>query len=318
MRYLLKSKRKNLNKLVGNRAMQKRFKQYEVLKWASLFLEKYKREPKVAELLLQHHLGINRAEFFARMQEPVDHELLLNFEDDLINHAITGVPVQHLIGYEIFYGREFLVNQHVLIPRPETEELIEHVLSYVRKNVSLNKPLTIVDVGTGSGIIAITLALELENVNVYGTDISEKALEVAKQNAENLQADVKLFQGDFLTPIIEQKLKACIIVSNPPYIATSEMGELSDTVKNFDPSIALFAEEQGLGAYKKIVSQLPDCVNNTNEASSVFLEIGQSQGTSVMNILKEAFPESNPATFKDINQKDRIVHCRVNVKNKDY
>ena len=291
--------------------MDKRFKQYEVLKWASLFLEKYNREPKVAELLLQHHLNIDRSKFFARMQEPIDQQLLINFEEDLINHALTGIPIQHLTGYETFYGRQFKVDENVLIPRPETEELIEHVATYVRKNFSSNKPLTILDVGTGSGIIAITLALELENTEVYAADISKKALHIAKQNAETLHANVKFLQGDFLTPTIEQEIKADIIVSNPPYIAEDEAEELSDTVKNFDPSLALFAEEEGLTAYKKIVSQLPECITN-EKGTSVFFEIGQSQGDPVKNILKEMYPKSQIEVFQDINKKDRIVHCQIN------
>lgn len=290
--------------------MDKRFKQYEVLKWASLFLEKYHREPKVAELLLQYHLDVERTKFFARMQEPIDQQLLFNFEEDLINHALTGIPIQHLTGYEMFYGRQFKVDENVLIPRPETEELIEHVVTYVRKIFSSNKPLTILDVGTGSGIIAITLALELENAEVYAADISEKALHIAKQNAEILHANVEFLQGDFLSPAIEQEIKADIIVSNPPYIAQDEAKELSDTVKNFDPSLALFAEEEGLAAYKKIVSQLPECIIN-EKGTSVFFEIGQSQGNPVKNILKEMYPKSHIEVFQDINKKDRIVHCQI-------
>lgn len=291
--------------------MDKRFKQYEVLKWASLFLEKYNREPKVAELLLQHHLYVDRTKFFARMQEPIDQQLLFNFEEDLINHALTGIPIQHLMGYETFYGRQFKVNENVLIPRPETEELIEHVATYVRRYFSTSKPLTILDIGTGSGIIAITLALELENAEVYATDISEKALHIAKQNAEILHANVEFLQGDFLAPAIEQEIKADIIVSNPPYIAENEAKELSDTVKNFDPSLALFAEEEGLAAYKKIISQLPGCITN-EKGASVFFEIGQSQGNSVKNILKEMYPKSHTQVLQDINKKDRIVHCQIN------
>src|SRR5699024_12082210 len=108
----------------------------------------YNREPKVAELLLQHHLNIDRSKFFARMQEPIDQQLLINFEEDLINHALTGIPIQHLTGYETFYGRQFKVDENVLIPRPETEELIEHVANSVSKNFASIRTLHVVYVGT--------------------------------------------------------------------------------------------------------------------------------------------------------------------------
>jgi len=299
-----------LSKLVGNQIMDNRFKQYEVLKWASLFLEKYNREPKVAELLLQYHLGIDRAQFFARMQEPIDHQLLLHFEKDLMNHALTGIPIQHLFGYETFYGRRFKVNEHVLIPRPETEELIEKVMAYVKKRYSPDEALTIVDIGTGSGIIAITLALEMKHVNIYATDLSEKALQIAKLNAIQHDADVEFLQGDFMQPVINKNIKADMIVSNPPYISADEKPLLSDTVKDFDPSLALFADDNGLAAYKAIVRQLTDYVEPTDDIS-VFFEIGQHQGTSVKGIFKDAFPESQSKVYKDINQKERIVHCHV-------
>jgi len=290
--------------------MDNRFKQYEVLKWASLFLERYNREPKVAELLLQYHLGIDRAGFFASMQEPIDHQLLLLFEEDLMNHALTGIPIQHLSGYETFYGRRFKVNEHVLIPRPETEELIEKVITYVKKRYSSDEPLTIVDIGTGSGIIAITLALEMEHVNMYATDISEEALQIAKLNAIQHDADVEFLQGNFMQPVINKHIKTDIIVSNPPYISADEKPLLSDTVKDFDPSLALFADDNGLAAYKAIVRQLTDYVKHTDDLS-IFFEIGQHQGPSVKRIFENAFPESQSEVYKDINQKERIVHCHV-------
>src|SRR5699024_1591271 len=284
--------------------MQNSFKQFEVLKWASLFLEKYNREPRVAEILLQHHLDVSRAQFFARMREPVADQVLEKFEADLIKHATTGMPIQHLIGYETFYGRDFNVNKNVLIPRPETEELVQHVTSYVREWY-LQDEITIVDVGTGSGIIAITLALEIPQAIVYATDISKEALEVARINAEKHEANVTFLQGNFLNPIMEQHIKADIIVSNPPYIAKEEAPELSDTVKDFDPSLALFADNKGLAAYKEITNQLQQCLNK--DSAALFYEIGHQQGMDVKKIIQKKFPRSDPTIIQDINEKDRIV-----------
>lgn len=282
-------------------------KQYEVLKRASLFLEKYDRETRVAEILLQHHLQVTRSEFYMMMQDPVPEAVIKQYQPDIEKHAKTGVPVQHLMGYETFYGREYSVNRHVLIPRPETEELVQHVIK-IAKKLNIKQPV-IADIGTGSGIIAITLALELPDVKVYATDISEDALKTAKKNAQQLQADVAFLQGDFLEPIINKHIEADIIVSNPPYIASSEKADMSDTVINFDPELALFAEEEGLAAYKKIITQSTQVIK---PGSALAFEIGYQQGKSISELIKRAYPESAVQIIQDINQKDRIVFAELN------
>ncbi|WP_339226507.1 peptide chain release factor N(5)-glutamine methyltransferase [Oceanobacillus sp. FSL K6-2867] len=281
-------------------------KQFEVLRWASLFLEKHQRESRVAEILLQHYLGVDRQQFYMLMREPVPAEIVDKFKAAIEQHAKTGIPVQHLTGYEVFYGREFIVNEHVLIPRPETEELVQHIIQST--DAANGDPLTIIDVGTGSGIIAITLALEIPNSVVYATDISKDALEVAKKNAEQLDANVHFLQGDFLQPAIEKKLQVDFLVSNPPYIAKSEAASLSDTVKHFDPELALFAEADGLAAYQAIIDQAPKIIK-TN--ATLAFEIGHEQGEAVHAIIQETFSESIVATIQDINGKDRIAAAEV-------
>src|SRR5690625_3335866 len=169
--------------------MTKLMKQYEVLHWASLFLKKNNCEEQVAKVLLQHHLAVTRSEFYMMMQDTIPAPIIEKFKADIKKHAQTGIPVQHLIGYEFFYGRKFKVNKHVLIPRPETEELVQQVIE-AGKNYPQDKPLTIVDVGTGSGVIAITLALEIPQAQIYAIDISKKALQIAEHNAKQLQANI--------------------------------------------------------------------------------------------------------------------------------
>lgn len=284
--------------------MEKDLKQYEVLKRASLFLEKHHREPFVAELLLRHHLQVDRSQFFTQMRDELPEATVEKFQADIQHHVETGIPVQHLIGYEEFYGRVFHVNENVLIPRPETEELVEHVIA----NVKRNKPLTIVDVGTGSGVIAITLKLELPHATVYATDISAEALAIAQKNAKQLHADVHFFQGDFLEPMIQHALKADIVVSNPPYISQDERVQLNDTVRNFDPALALFAENDGLASYQKICHQLPKVIRSSG---AIFFEIGHQQGTSVKKIVQDAFATCDITIIKDINGKDRIVSAQL-------
>ncbi len=281
-------------------------KQYEVLKRASLFLEKQEREAKIAELLLQHHLGLSRTAFFMNMHEHIPDAIYEAFMHDIREHAETGKPVQHMIGSEEFYGRRFLVDNNVLIPRPETEELVQHVIQTVK--ASKKHALHIVDAGTGSGVIAITLSLELADASVAATDISSQALAIAKKNAENLGADVEFFQGDFLLPILHQEKTVDIIVSNPPYIAENERESLADTVKNFDPELALFAEDNGLGAYKKMIKQAcgllkPDGI--------LAFEIGHTQGETIKKRILDSFPQAVVDIIQDMNGKDRIILAKI-------
>ncbi|SFB26303.1 release factor glutamine methyltransferase [Lentibacillus halodurans] len=284
--------------------MEKEPKQHEVLRRASLFLEENNREPKMAELLLKHYLDVTRTVFLTMMHDPIPETVLRSFCRAVTEHAETGVPLEHITGYATFYGRDFQVNEHTLIPRPETEELVQHFIQAVS-----NEPLRIVDIGTGSGIIAITLALELPNATVYATDISEKALEVARQNAKQLDSNVTFLQGDYLQPLIEQHIEIDMIVSNPPYIASADKTLLSDTVKNFEPEQALFADDNGLAAFKKIIHQLPETMK---PCGCVFLEIGHKQGADVQSLLQKAFPKSDVAIIPDMNGKDRIIKMTVN------
>lgn len=280
--------------------MEEASKQHEALRWASLFLEKHNRELKVAEILLQHHLQVSRAEFLMGMREEVPDEILKAFRADVKRHAETGIPVQHLTGSEQFYGRNFSVSSNVLIPRPETEELVEHVIGRLKHQAAP----TIVDIGTGSGVIAISLALELPESVVLATDISQEALDIAVENAKRLHASVQFLCGSYLEPLIASGIQADIIVSNPPYIAKSESPFLSDTVRIFDPELALFAENEGLAAYENIIRE--SC-RVLKPGGLLAFEIGHEQGEAVKALIMEHYPESLVQVLKDINGKDRIV-----------
>ncbi|WP_152656873.1 peptide chain release factor N(5)-glutamine methyltransferase [Oceanobacillus sp. CFH 90083] len=275
---------------------------YEALNWASLFLEEANREPKVAEILIRYHLGLSRQEWLLSLREPIPEDKLTQIKAAIIEHVETGVPVQHLTGYEEFYGRSFQVSKDVLIPRPETEELVLAVKEYLALKQA---PVRIADIGTGSGIIAVTLALELGNASVFATDISDKALKIAEQNAKQLKADISFLKGNFLTPLMNETMPFDVIVSNPPYIAKSEAPELSDTVRDFDPDLALFAEEDGMAAYYKIIEQLRQMP--LKEDTLLAFEIGYTQGELVKEQIWQVFPDSHVEIKKDINGKDRIV-----------
>ncbi|SEO23044.1 release factor glutamine methyltransferase [Amphibacillus marinus] len=273
----------------------------EVLQRASLFLKEHNREEKVAELLLMYHAGFTKLDLIMHERDVVTESIYQAFHADLNQHVKTGIPIQHLTGKEFFYGRSYTVNSHVLIPRPETEELVQAILQTAP---TTHTPMHLIDVGTGSGVIAITLKLENPSLDVAACDISPEALTVAEQNAVNLGADVQFFSSDFLDRWVYQREQVEIIVANPPYISWADEPSLSDTVKNFDPQLALFAKENGLAAYMKIVEQAKVVLK---PGGLLFFEIGYQQADAVSNLIKQHFPNSKIEVKQDLNKKDRII-----------
>lgn len=280
---------------------------FEALKWASSLLTEAGRDQNAAELLLMHVLGWSRSELLARF-----HDALPEEQDQLFSKYVTqhkaGVPVQHLTGVEFFYGRPFEVNKHVLIPRPETEEVVLAALNLVGDVFPPDQPLKAVDVGTGSGAIAITLALEKKSLSVTATDISQEALAVAKRNQQALGADVHFLHGDLLEPVIAQGIKVDVFISNPPYIAAEEMDSLSEVVTKHEPVNALTDGRDGLWFYKRLVRDLHSVLS---EQAVVVFEIGHTQGQDVTALLVQAFPKAHVYTVKDINGKDRAVCAHI-------
>ena len=280
---------------------------YEALTRASSFLEEKNREKEVARYLLQHVLRKNYSELMLAMYEEISTEQFEQFWSFIEEHA-TGRPYQYIIGQETFYDRNFIVNENVLIPRPETEELIVEVKRRVQEIFGTGKEIQLADIGTGSGAIAVTIQKEIPNACVTATDISPEALDMAKKNAHNLQADIQFKQGDLLMSIANQKWD--VILSNPPYIGYHEAASMTDTVIDYEPHLALFAEEDGLQLYRKMAAQLSAVMNSP---SLIGFEIGYDQGPAVQQLLQAAFPEAFVEIVKDINQKNRFVFCTIGV-----
>lgn len=216
--------------------------------------------------------------------------------DEGIELLNKGIPVQYIVGNVDFYGYNFKVNENVLIPRFETEELVEKTIKYINKY--LNKKVDILDLGTGSGCIAITLKKELD-CNVDAVDISPKALEIAKLNAKNNNVDITFYEGDMLNPINK---KYDVIISNPPYIAYNE--EIMEIVKNNEPHTALYAEDNGLKYYKDIISNANKYLK---EKSIIAFEIGEKQGKLILEYAKNYFKDSIITVEKDMQNRDRFV-----------
>ncbi|WP_343063257.1 peptide chain release factor N(5)-glutamine methyltransferase [Halobacillus locisalis] len=271
---------------------------------ASVFLRENNREPRVADLLLEHYLNLSFAQLLARARDPFPEEVRAEFVTSVQEHATTGRPVQHIIGYAPFYGRDFKVSGDVLIPRPETEELVVGVVDWMKKQ-KLEHP-SVVDLGTGSGVIAITTALEYPQSQVTATDLSADALAMARHNAEIHEVDVHFAQGDFLEPVAGRPFD--VLISNPPYIDWDEKEAMDDTVTDFDPELALFAQNHGLAAYQTIIKQVKQ---EEHPPGLIAFEIGHEQGEQVKRLLDSELPLYIVEIRKDLNGKDRMVFATL-------
>lgn len=228
-------------------------------------------------------------------------EYLKKYYNGNINDALkrleAGEPVQYIVGNVDFYGYELDVDKNVLIPRRETEELVEVV---IKRSKTFNNPV-IIDVGTGSGAIAISLSKELK-IHVYASDISDKAIEVAKTNVDKTKANVTLLNGDMLKPYIENDIKVDILVSNPPYIKETE--EIEDVVKNNEPHLALYAKNNGLEFYESILKNAKEVLN---DKYLIAFEIGETQGEDIKALALKYLGNVNVEIKKDLSDKNRFV-----------
>lgn len=222
-----------------------------------------------------------------------------------VKRLIEGEPLNYVLGYSYFYGYRLKVDEAVLIPRFETEELVGRVLSGYDEYFKDQK-INLADVGTGSGAIAIALKKEEDNLNVYASDISKEALEVAILNAQNNQADIRFFEGSMLKPLIENNIKLDILVSNPPYIRNDEVVEHS--VRDYEPNVALFGGDDGLKFYRMIFE---DAHKVLKERSMMFFEMGYDQKENLTTLAREFFPLADINVYKDINNKDRMLVIKL-------
>lgn len=216
--------------------------------------------------------------------------------EDGLKKLESGMPVQYIVGNVNFYGNEINVNPNVLIPRFETEELVEKTINYINKY--FNGKINIVDLGTGSGCIAITLKKEL-NCDVTAVDISKEALEVARENAKKNNVKINFINGDMLNPLNE---KYDVIISNPPYISYDE--EIMEIVKNNEPHQALYADNNGLYFYEQI---LKDANKYLKEQSLIAFEIGYKQADDIKKLALTYFPNSKIVIEQDLYKRDRFV-----------
>lgn len=207
-----------------------------------------------------------------------------------------GEPIQYIVGNVDFYHSNFKITKDVLIPRFETEELVDKTINYIK--MYLKEPLNIVDLGTGSGCIAISIKKEID-CNMDAVDISKQALKIARMNAKENNVDINFYCGSFLEPLNK---KYDVIISNPPYISYDE--EIMDVVKNNEPALALYAANNGLACYEEILKNISKYLN---DKSIIAFEIGYKQSDSIKNIVQNYLPNARISIEKDLQGKDRFI-----------
>lgn len=266
---------------------------------ACLLLRRQGKEESLARFLLMYMLDESPQLFSNNISEDLSRENEDKYFSLIEKHIREDMPLSHLVGFEYFYDRKFKVTKDVLSPRMETEELIYRVIEYVK--TTKKDSIKILDLCTGSGIIAITLKkeLELKSVGLIASDISEEALEVAKENAELNNADIKFIQSDVFNDIDE---KFDIIVSNPPYIDRKDKITMKTNVLNYDPHLALFAEEEGMYFYRKIVEEAK---NHLKDSGVIFFEIGHDQREKIIKLAN--MNNYHAEVYKDLNGRDRMA-----------
>ena len=266
---------------------------------ACLLLRRQGKEESLARFLLMYMLDESPQLFSNSLSEKLSKENEEKYFSLIEKHIKEDVPLSHLVGFEYFYDRKFKVTKDVLSPRMETEELIYKVVEYVKATKKNN--LKILDLCTGSGIIAITLKKELDqfSIDVLASDISEEAIKVAKENAQSHDATIKFVKSDIFNNIDD---KFDIIVSNPPYIDRKDEVTMQDNVLKYDPHLALFAEEEGMYFYRKIIEQANDYLN---ENGVMFFEIGYDQKDKIIKLAD--MNGYSAEVYKDINGRDRMA-----------
>ena len=260
-----------------------------------LFFAKQHIHSDHAKILVAELLGCNPLELFNHLEDEIPEEKV-----ELLKKEIKAIkqhkPLQYVMGHINFYGNDFLIDERVLIPRFETEELVENTIHYIKK--FFTEPVDIIDLGCGSGVIGITLEKKVSTKSVDLIDISEEALEVAHRNCEKMTSKANVIQSDMFSNINK---KYDIIISNPPYIKTEE--KIEDIVKDNEPHIALYAGQDGLDCYKKILENIKPHMKNK---CLIAFEIGMTQAKDIKKLVEKHLPDTKIEIKQDLSGKDRM------------
>ena len=262
-----------------------------------------------AELLLSCTLGLSREGLYLRLRSPIQREEKKAFER-LMNRRVSGEPLQYILGHQEFWSIDFRVDPRVLIPRPETELLVERAVSILSETFFERVPF-VLEIGTGSGAVAISLAKEVKNIFLVATDISGKALTLAKENARSsgVLDRIAFVNGNLLDPfrLLGEAKPFDLILSNPPYVTDSEIEGLAKEVRDYEPTIALNGGEDGLSFYRKIISHVPLCLKG---GGWLLLEVGQFQAEKVSELMEREEHFLGPHRLKDLSGIERVVEAQ--------
>ncbi|WP_414838760.1 peptide chain release factor N(5)-glutamine methyltransferase [Carnobacterium sp. TMP28] len=272
----------------------------EVLNWASSFLEAANQEKITAEILIRERLEWSKTDFILQLDQFIPREVKKQWIKDIKEYS-TGIPLQYLLGYEWFFDEKFKVTSDTLIPRPETEEIVDKFLKEQSE-----KSLKVLDIGTGTGVIAITIKKKRPQDDVTAVDLSKEALAVAKENSVQLQTAIRFLLGDLTEPVKNEQFD--VVISNPPYIGVDEKKYMDDSVLNYEPELALFAGNGGLAVYQRLAKELPAILKPDGQ---LYLEIGFKQGLVVKNLFQEAFPKADIIIEKDMSGQDRLLKVKL-------
>ena len=254
---------------------------------------KYNHEREGVKLLLLEYLDYSDSDLLLNKDKELENSDLVKLNMLIDDYVIKNIPPQYILGYAYFYGMKLKVNPSVLIPRFDTEVLVDVVLNNIKGNER------IIDVGSGSGAISLAIKKERPNVIMSGVDISLEALDVSNSNKEALGLDIEYYQSDLLSNTFIYD----VIVSNPPYI--KEGDKISDLVYQNEPHLALFAKENGLYFYRRI---LKDANLHLKEGGKIFFEIGYDQKEGIEKLVKEIMPEKKVEFFKDYGGRFRVAY----------
>lgn len=255
-----------------------------------------------AKILLAELLNKNPLELLNYLDYKVNIELSNKYKEELLALK-NGKPLQYVIGNVNFYGIKYYINENVLIPRFETEELVENTINYIKKY--FNYPIDIVDLGCGSGVIGLTLEKKISTKSVDLIDISPKALTVTKKNIINLNSRANIMENNFLENINK---KYDVIISNPPYIKTDE--QIENIVKENEPHIALYGGKEGLDCYKEILKNIN---NNLKEKALIAFEIGSNQAQDLIKLINIYLTNVKIIVKKDLSGRDRMLYIFKNI-----
>jgi release factor glutamine methyltransferase len=272
----------------------------DVLRLSTSFLAQHRSESARldAELLTAHSLGLRRLDLYLQYDRPLREEELEPIRA-LLRRRAAGEPVAYLVGRREFYGRGFRVTPAVLIPRPDTETLIEAALQHGATHIA--------DVGTGSGCIAVTMACELPEARVVASDVSQDALDVARENARRhgVEERITFVQGEWTAPL-RAHAPFDMLLSNPPYVSEAELPELAEDVRNYEPHTALVAADEGMDAYRRIFDGVATLLA---PRAYVAVEVDPRRAGAVEALLREHLPAAQTRRIHDLTDRDRVVEA---------